>query len=1150
VLKSVVILVKNLSLNTGMYMTMFVRKPYFILLTCLLLTGLQQEAGANHIFGGELFYTHVSGNTYKITMVLYGDCGNSSGAFDNLPNNQPQVNVYNGASFITTLHLSIQPGSGTEVSPVCPDEMSQTKCVNPNNALPGVKRFIYAANYTLSGPSANWRFRSNGELGSSNQAGRSSAITNVVGPGSSIMALEATLNNTTAANSSPVYTTIPTPFFCINKPQEYNPGAVDPNTGDSLAFALVPGMGVATGSTVTYVAPATATEPLLCQAGSYSFNSANGQLSFYPNQLQNALVVGKVSEYRNGILVGTSMREMTFVVLNNCLNNPPDGTITNPVNGTIVNGTTIKACASPHTLSFSIGVSDPDGDNVTLSVQGAPSGASVTVGGNGTPAPVVAFSWNLGSVAPGNYIFYLDFTDDGCPLVSKQTIAYTIQVLPSPGMSYALVQQPTCTAKGIFTITPAGNDYPYTFQALQGATAALTRNNITGMITDSLAAGTYTFRITNNSGCSRDTAVTLTELNQIFPQISWTQPFCPGGNTGTIAVTATGANPPFLYSVGTLPYAGNGTFSGFTAGTYVVHVQDAAGCIRDSAVTITNPVGMTLGLGIRKPVCSPVSNGQITVTATNGTAPYQYALNTGSYSSSNTFTGLGAGSYTIHVKDAHDCLKDTMITLADSLHMQLQAVVAPVSCYGGSNGSVTLVPSGTTAPYMYALGTGAFGSTATFNNLSAGTYVFHVSDQNQCLKDTTVSIAQPTALDFALDIAHVSCHGTHGGSVTVNAQGGVPAYQYAAGSGPFQSSNQLTGLAAGMHTIHLKDNNGCTKDTTVTLTEPATAVAFGNLTIVTPTCEGFADGSVTLSGAGGTGPYTFALGTGSFAASPVFAQLTEGSYTFRVKDHNGCTKDTLITLTGFPHIFIDEVSMTEPTCNGKQDGTITVTASGGLPPFRYQLGSSAWSANPVFSQRPAGTYILKVQDANQCIKDTTVILGQPDALVVDTSSVGNDCNGIDDGGMIEVTVSGGTAPFTYAWQHAPGHNSPRVTGLVNGIYTVSVTDANGCTGAAEVHILYNNCCTPFIPNAFTPNGDGRNDIYRVEYKGDMDLKEMYIYNRYGQRVFSSANVSKSWDGTFNGQAVDGGTYYYYIRILCGNVRKKELVFKGDLTLVR
>ncbi|WP_118975850.1 T9SS type B sorting domain-containing protein [Taibaiella koreensis] len=1116
-----------------------------VLLLCFTL-----PAQANHIFGGELFYTYVSGNIYKVTMVLYGDCANGSGPFANLPLNTPEVEVYNGTSFIQTLTLTLQAGSSVEVSPVCPDEAANTACINPFNPLPGVKKFIYATNVTLSGASAGWRFVANGNLGMSNQMGRSSGITNVVNVGGTIISLEATLNNLPGPNSSPTYTTIPTPFFCINKPQEFNQGAVDGN-GDSLSFSLIPGMDAMNGLPVSYIAPTSATAPLLCAPGTFVFNNTSGQLSFNANAVQKALVVGKVTEYRGGVVVGTSVREMTFVVLNNCNNNPPDGSITNPVNGTLVNGTTVKACANTGTLSFNINSSDPDGDNVTLSVQGVPAGAVTNITNNATPTPGFSFSWNLNGVAPGTYNFFVTFNDDGCPLVSKQVVAYTIQVMPVPGIQFALVSPATCTKKAVFNVTPLGTDAPYTLNVKQGTATILTRNNITSLITDSVAAGTYTFRVTGVGGCFRDTSITFAQVSSIFPQVSWTQPFCPGGNTGTITVTATGSNPPFMYAVNALPYGTATTLSGFAAGSHVVHVRDAAGCIKDTSITITNPPGMSLSLNIKKPVCSPVSNGQITVSATNGTAPYQYAINTGAYSATNTFGSLATGTHVLHIKDLNNCIKDTSITLTDSMHMALSLTLTPPLCFGNTNGTIVLNPSGTTAPYSFALGTAPFAASNTYASLGAGTYVFHIRDQNGCLKDTTVVLSQPLPLTFDLALNHVPCFGTNGGSVMVTAAGGTPAYQYAADASAFQPGALVANLTAGSHAIHLKDNNGCLKDTTVVLTQPASALGFAAVSLTDPTCEGFTDGAVSFGATGGTAPYRFALNGNPFTTSGSFNGLAEGSYVLHLKDNNGCTEDTVINLKGFPHILIDEVSFIQPSCFGKTDGSLTVSASGGRPPFSYQLGGDAtWQTATNFSNKGAGEYVIKVKDGNQCIKDTTVTLEQPGKLVADTSFIGNDCNGVDDGGVIEVTVGGGTPPYQYAWLHDAALHEAKITGLVNGRYHVQVTDAHGCTDSATINILYNNCCTPYIPNAFTPNGDGRNDQYKVEYKGDMDLKEMYIYNRYGQRVFSSSYVGKTWDGTFNGQPLDNGTYYYYIRILCGNVRKKELLFKGDLTLIR
>jgi len=1112
------------------------------------------SAKASHILGGELFYTYVSGNTYNVTMIIYGDCSGSAAAFQGLTTATPEVEVYNGATLISTIYLQPQSGSGVLVSPVCPDEMNNTTCT-PNGTLPGVKKFVYTRSYIVSGTSANWKFRTTGQLQNSTLAGRSNSMTNVNIPGSgSLMSLEATLNNTFATNSSPTYTTIPTPFFCVNKPQEYNQGAVDPN-GDSLAYNLVPGLDATTNpsSNVTYIAPFTATAPLGTAPGTYVFSNSTGQLSFTPNIVQRALVVSKVSEYRNGILIGTSMREMTFVVLNNCTNTPPDGVFNTVVNATVVNTSTVKVCKFNGTISFNINGSDPDGDNITLSTQGLPAGAVTNITGNGTPNPVFSLSWNITNVAPGTYTFFLTFADDGCPLASKQTKAYTIIVAPKPNLAYSTISPANCTAKEKFNITPLNGNAPYTLNVTQGATTILTRTNITGTITDSLSGGTYTFNITNSDGCSKDTVITIDFISILNAQVSWTAPACPNGNTGTATITGSGNHGgPFQYAIGTQPYSANNTFTGLAAGTYVLHVRDTVFCIKDTTITITDPPSMILSLSMKKPVCTPVTNGQITVNGvTNGTAPYQYAVNTGAYSTNATFGSLAPGTYAIHVKDANNCTKDTTVTLVDSMQMALQAVITPIQCFGNTNGAITLTASGATAAYTYALGTGTYAANNVFNNLGQGTYTLHAKDANGCLKDTSIALVQPAVLGFTLSVNNVLCFNATTGSVTVNATGGTLPYQYAIGSNAFQSNNQFTNLGAGTYIVHLRDGHNCTKDTTITITQPATAITFGTFNIVSPTCEAFTDGSVTMSANGGTPPYQYSFNNGAFGNTPNFTLIAEGTYVLKARDNNGCSIDTNITLTGYPHIVLDGVSFKLPSCNGESDGQITLSASGGKPPFTYNINhGNTWNASPVFSNKASDNYTLSVKDDNGCEKDTLVFLAQPGKLSIDTSLIGNDCNGVDNGGIIDIKVSGGTAPFRYNWAHDPDLHTSRITGLVNGKYTVEVVDANGCSESATVQILYNNCCTPFIPNAFSPNGDDRNERFKVEFKGDMELREMYVYNRYGQRIFSSSNINKSWDGTFNDKPVDGGTYFYYVRILCGNVLKKEIIFKGDVTLIR
>ncbi len=1192
--------------------------PHRLRVLIALILGLApSRSHATHLFGADIYYTHVSGNTYSINLAAYGDCSGSPLAFNGLYTATPEIQIFNNGFHHQTIYLSAT-STGIEVTPVCPSQINNTTC--NGGTVPGVRRFIYSGTVTLA-PSSSWLFRFTGEFMNNTVAGRSNTITNIFS--GTLMSLEATLNNLNGPNSSATYTTIPTPFFCINKPAQYNPGAVDPNN-DGLSFALVPGL-VQGGFPVTYIAPFTAAQPLATAPTTFSFSTSTGQLNFTPNLVQNALVVGKVEEYRNGVMVGSSMREMTFVVLNNCNNNPPGGSIGNPIGGVLINPNTVRVCASQSNFSYNITPADLDGNNITITYAGLPVGASLNISGNGTNSPAITFSWNASNVAPGNYTFFITYTDDGCPLASKQTVAYTVVVAPKPNFTYSLVQGATCFKKGIFQVSPIGTA-PFSLTTYFGSTIFHSISNISNPQIDSLPPNTFTVRVTDGIGCFRDTVVTVSPPPAIIAGFSKANPTCAGGNNGSITAAPSAGQPPFQYALGTGPYSSSPVFNNLAAGTYTLRVKDANDCTKDTTVVLVVPPSIIPSATIQRPVCATLANGSVSLSATNGAAPYQYAVGSGPYSASPVFSPLAAGSYVFHVKDNNGCIKDTTITITDSLNIAGTVTVSNVLCINESNGSFTVTPFGGTSPYTFAIGSSAFTSTNSFTNLAAGSYNLKIKDANGCIKDTNILVSQPTALRVTVSATEPSCHGGNDGEiqlsgtggtpgytyaldagpfsptnafsglskgsyilhvkdangctkdtvvvlneptplqvsvsisdpkcagensgfVVVQAGGGTPNYQYAADGGAFQTSSTLSGLNAGPHLIQVMDNNGCTNDTTITLSEPPQLV-FGSFEITHPTCEGYTDGRVTISGLGGTLPYEFALGTGSFGSSPSFPQLAAGSYLFSIRDHNNCLIDTTLQLTGYPPIIIDSFGIKSASCFGATDGAITVHASGGNQPLMFALDGGQFSLNPVFSNLTSEAHLIEIEDAKGCKKDSLVVVPAPQVLAINPRVTHNDCIGLDDGGAVQAVVTGGTEPYTYAWSTVPEQHEQTATGLSNGRYSVRVEDVNGCSDTASAEVTYDDCCTVFVPDAFTPNNDGRNDNVKVSYKGDMELLEFAIYNRFGEKVFTAINRNSHWDGYHNGVPQEVGTYFYYLQVICGNKRTNIKEFKGDIILIR
>jgi gliding motility-associated-like protein len=418
---------------------------YYAVIVMLLLLVTANRARASHIYGGDLLYTHVAGDQYKISLTIYGDCSGPTSA--RLPVSSPTIFIYQGTNLVQTLKCLENISLRENVSPVCAALKEKTVCDDRSSTLPGAKRFVYTALVTLP-PAADWKIIFEGTLDDSNpqsihQAGRSDNITNINAVGGQIIYFEALLNNNNGHNSSPQYTSLPTPYYCINIPQQYNLGAVD-NDKDSMAFTLIPAL-LPNGATVQYLTPYSATTPLASVPGSFSYNNTSGQLNFTPNITQRSLVVIRVDEYRNGMLVGSSMREMTFVVLPDCINKPPGGIVdsANIIGGGVFNSE-INVCRYEPLLKLEILVNDPDGDNVTAVINNLPAGAVAKVDNNSTARPVIDVTWDTKDIPEGAYNMYVTYTDDACPLANSQTVAYTIRIIRPTEITHEIIKPTGC----------------------------------------------------------------------------------------------------------------------------------------------------------------------------------------------------------------------------------------------------------------------------------------------------------------------------------------------------------------------------------------------------------------------------------------------------------------------------------------------------------------------------------------------------------------------------------------------------------------------------------------------------------------------------------------------------------------------------------
>ena len=806
--------------------------------------------------------------------------------------------------------------------------------------------------------------------------------------------------------------------------------------------------------------------------------------------------------YQNSnVFSGLTAGSYTIIVKdsNNCISNGQQVIISQPDSG----------------VSFTT-------SQVNVLCNGAATG-SITVTASGGTAPY-SYSANGGStyqssnvfneLAAGSYVVVVKDSNN-CISAGQQVIISQ----PDSGVSFTTSQvNVLCNGAGTgsITVTASGGTAPYSYSADGGSTYQ-NSNVFSG-----LTAGSYTIIVKDSNNCVSSGQQVI--ISQPDSGVSFTTSqvnvLCNGAGTGSITVTASGGTAPYSYSAdGGSTYQNSNVFSGLTAGSYTIIVKDSNNCISNGQqVTISQPNSpVSFTTSQVNVLCNDAATGSITVTASGGTAPYSYSADGGNtYQNSNVFSGLVAGSYVVVVQDSNDCVSNgqqVTISQPDSA-VSFTTSQVNVLCNGAATGSITVTASGGTAPYSYSANGGStYQSSNVFNELAAGSYVVVVKDSNNCVSSgQQVIISQPdSGVSFTTSQVNVLCNGAATGSIAVTASGGTAPYSYSANGGStYQSSNVFNELAAGSYVVVVKDSNNCiSAGQQVIISQPDSGVSF-TTSQVNVLCNGAATGSITVTASGGTAPYGYSADGGStYQSSNVFNGLVAGSYVVVVKDANNCVSSGQQVAISQPDSLVSfTTSQVNVLCNGAGTGSITVTASGGTAPYSYSAdGGNTYQNSNVFSGLAAGSYVVVVKDANNCVSSgQQVIISQPDSGVsITTSQVNVLCNGAATG-SITVTASGGTAPYSYSANGGSTYQSSNVFNeLVAGSYAVVVTDANNCVSNEQQVII----SQPDSPASFTTsqvnvlcNGAATGSITVTASGGTAP----YSYSANGGSTYQSSNV--------------------------------------------
>ena len=669
--------------------------------------------------------------------------------------------------------------------------------------------------------------------------------------------------------------------------------------------------------------------------------------------------------------------------------------------------------------------------------------------------PSVTGSMNVvltGGTAPFTYTW----TRNGTAFVATPANAPTNLTPASPG--YVVSVTDACGATVTSAAVSLSNAIAINLQAASVGSNVLCFGG-NGSISGSVFGGTS----------QRSLVVTNTTTNQVYTQITPSGPAVAGVY-------------PFSVNV--------------PQGTYSVSAIDAGSTCPASTwpsnITITQPAAALSATTAKTDVCFGGTNGTITVTATGGTTTYSYSKDGGTtYQASNSFTGLAAGTYSIVVKDANNCTT-TPASVTINQPVSALTVVATsqtnIACNGASTGAINITASGGySTAYTYAwTGPSSFTSTSEdLTNRPSGTYNVTVTDAGGCTTPLAVTLTQPTALSASTVITNVSCNGGTNGAVTLTVSGGTPGYLYAwTGPSSFTAATaNLTNRPAGTYNVTITDLNACTTTASAVITQPA--VLTTTITSVSNVlCNGGSTGSVNLTVAGGTTPYTFAwTGTAFTAATEDLASLAAGTYNVTVTDANGCTSPNTATVTQ-PTVLSATTVVTNVACFGASTGSINVTATGGTSPYTYSTNGTTYQASSSLTGLASGTYTVYVKDANGCIITLSRTITQPASFTASTTVTNVSCNA-GTNGAATLTVAGGTPSYTYAWTGPSSFTATtaNISSRPAGTYNVTVTDANGCTATASAVITQPTAITVTATNTNVSCNGGSNGTLTVSATG-------------------------------------------------------------------
>lgn len=678
------------------------------------------------------------------------------------------------------------------------------------------------------------------------------------------------------------------------------------------------------------------------------------------------------------------------------------------------------------------------------------------------------------NLANGNYAITIRDANN-CTFVTN---TITLDPLNPPTDLTFSATTPNCPAlTSDVTVTVVDGNTPFVFEITAPAPVAATSTSGASADFDGLAPGTYTFRVTDNKGCTYDESFTIdpvseiTVTGQLISNIT-----CLTDTDGEVTFTVADFNTDFDYSVtGPSNFSGNNETNGTIAltglddGTYTIVVTDnLTNCTATTDVTVNAPAAaLTLSAAETDPTC--ITDGSVTLTSTGGWGGNTFTLTnpdatTFGTNSTGVFNGLTqTGNFTASVTDANGCVVTTNFTLDPAIAPVL-AIVPNDTCYDDAVG-LTLtanVTSGGDGNFEYSLNGGAFGTNNVFAGLTAGTYTIDVRDGKNCTDSASITI-NPELSVIASAPNITAC--TTSTNVNITAAGGDGNYVYAIvgdgvtpTGGDFSATNPVNITGAGDYDVYVRDNNGgagfCEASYDLTIVQDAAlALSISDTGIQ---CSGEAQATITITATGGEAPYEYSINNGTtYQSSNTFVNQTAGSYNIRVRDANNCDITQIYTITE-PLTLSASAAVTQlAECNPGLGAEVRITnAIGGTAPYEYSFdGGTNYGATSIGFLLP-GTHTVYIRDANNCTFPMTVTVDPEPTPPGVTTAINYECDGEG-----TVTITPDTATFDYTYELNGTPNTPATsnvfTDVAVGSHTITVNYTSNTPPTPSVLLLEN-----------------------------------------------------------------------------------------------